>query len=77
MQVTPRARMSTEGLWLARSVAFAVFKDPDPEVVASDVAIEECSLFMADDFPAASQLPPGSPNSTIGPHLAARLYGLP
>jgi len=60
--------MSTEGLWHARSAAFAVFEDPDPEVVASDVAIEECSLFMADDFPAASQLPPGSSNATIALH---------
>jgi len=57
-----------EYLWHARGAAFPVFKDSEPEVMASDVTIEECSLFIADELPAASQLLSGSPNATIGPH---------
>ena len=57
-----------ECLWHARGAAFPVFKDSEPEVMASDVTIEECSLFIADELPAASQLPSGSPNAIIGPH---------
>jgi len=45
-----------ESLWCACGAAFAVFKNPVPEVMASGVAIEECSLFILDDLPAASQL---------------------
>jgi len=57
-----------ECLWRARGAAFPVFKDTEPEVMASNVTIEECSLFIADELPAASQLPPGSLNAIIAPH---------